>query len=69
MLKLNVRGYSSEGGNAEMPNGGVGMVVATPIQMPQSHYNDRLYGGGGGKAKVVKVAVVLYVQSMSWVVL
>ena len=46
-----VRGYSGEGGNAgggDGSNGGVGMVVATPIQMPQSHYNDRLRGGGGG---------------------
>ena len=46
-----VRGYSGEAGSAgggDGSDGGVGMVVATPIQMPQSHYNDRLRGGGGG---------------------
>ena len=46
-----VRGYSGDAGSAgggNGSNGGVGMVVATPIKMPQSHYNDRLRGGGGG---------------------
>ena len=46
-----VRGYSGEGGTSASTsgkNGGVGMVVSTPIKMPQSHYNNRLRGGGGG---------------------
>tara|TARA_A200000159_G_scaffold152964_1_gene164431 strand:+ start:5285 stop:6889 length:1605 start_codon:yes stop_codon:yes gene_type:complete len=56
-----VRGYAGEtgigGGNTGDggggkgdggENGGQGMIVASTISMPTSHYNNRLRGGGGG---------------------